>query len=179
MTDIGKFTGGRPEAGPRSWLSAPGYKPGARLRLPRPPLVTPSGHFEDNKKSGLSTRPQPLREGSDGPCARIAWPGDHIEAIARQAQLERFHEHTDSEFVGHEHITENPDSLPGDHRLDGVQFLAETQVSHILELGHFPPPALSRGKPSLPCGRLAIGRRPIGVDQNMVCKVDWSLQAAR
>lgn len=27
----------------------------------------------------------------------------------------------------HEHITENPDSLPGDHRFDGVQFLPETQ----------------------------------------------------
>lgn len=47
----------------------------------------------------------------------MAWPTDHIEAIARQAQLERFHERTGGEFVCHEHITENPDSLSGDHRL--------------------------------------------------------------
>src|SRR3954447_25381767 len=109
----------------------------------------------------------------------MAWPTDHMETIARQAQLERFHERTGGELVCDEHITENPDSLPRDHRLDGVQFLPKTQVLHILELGHFAPPALGHGKPSLPCGRLTIGRRPIGVNQNVVCEVDWSLQASR
>ena len=58
----------------------------------------------------------------------MASPADHIEAIAGQAQLERFHERTGGELVCHEHITENPYSLPGDDRLDGVQLLAETQV---------------------------------------------------
>jgi hypothetical protein len=50
---------------------------------------------------------------------------------------------------------------------------------HVLEFGHFAPPALSRGKPSLPCGRLTVDWRPIGVDQNMLREIDGSLQLFR
>src|SRR5215469_4040221 len=109
----------------------------------------------------------------------MARPTDHMKTIARQTQLERLHERAGGEFACHEYIAENPYSLPGDHRFDRVQLLPETQVLHVLELGHLAPPALSRGKPSLPCGRLTIGWRPIGVNQNVVCKLDRSLQASR
>src|SRR3954447_15679325 len=109
----------------------------------------------------------------------MIWPTDDIEVVARQAQFERLHEPTSGEFVCHQHITENPDPLPAHDCLDGMKFLPETQVLHVLERGHFAPLALSRGKPSRPGGRLAIDRRPIAVDQNVIWEVDRSLQASR
>src|SRR5262245_9725841 len=68
----------------------------------------------------------------------MAWPADHIGAIARQAQLERFHERTGGEFVCHEHITENPDSLPGNHRL---QYCSSNPIWWLIAVGVTPSSA--------------------------------------
>ena len=69
----------------------------------------------------------------------VTGPADDIKAIARQAQVERFHQRAGGELVCHEHITEDPDSLPCDHGLDGMQLLAKAEMLHGLEFGRAAP----------------------------------------
>jgi len=61
------------------------------------------------------------------------------------------------EFARHEHVAKNADALPGNHRLDRMQFFPEAQVVHILEFRHIAPLASRGGELSLPGRRPEIG----------------------
>ena len=49
---------------------------------------------------------------------------DEIKAIPRQANIKCFYKRAGSEFGCHQHIAEDANALPGNHRLDCVQFRA-------------------------------------------------------
>lgn len=104
-------------------------------------------------------------------------PVDHIEAITGQVQVERLHERAGSEFPRHQYIAEDSDTLSCSHRFDGMQLLAEAQMLRIPEVGNVAPLALGCGQPSLPRRRLAVRRRPVAMDEDVIAKVGWPLQA--
>ena len=46
---------------------------------------------------------------------------DEIVVVSWQAHVKCFHKRTGFEFGGNEHVAEQADTLPCDHRLDGMQ----------------------------------------------------------
>ena len=64
-------------------------------------------------------------------------------------QIGRSLQRAGGELVCHEHIAEDPNSLPCDHGLDGMQLLAKAEMLHVLEFGRAAPSALGCGEPTL------------------------------
>jgi hypothetical protein len=81
--------------------------------------------------------------------------------------------------VGHKRIAENSNTLSRDYSLDGMKLFSEAQMLHAFELRNMSPFALRTSKPSLPCRWLAVGRRPVAMDENVLGEVSRTLQTAR
>jgi hypothetical protein len=75
---------------------------------------------------------------------------DEIEAISRQAHIERSYKRAGREFGCHENIAKDTNTLTSNYRLDCMQVFPKTQVFHVLELGHVAPPASGNTEPPLP-----------------------------
>src|SRR5262245_29008626 len=102
---------------------------------------------------------------------------DHVVMIPAQAHIECFDKRAGREFGRHQHIAENAKTLSGDHRFNGMQFLAKAQVLHLLELGHVAPPSSRNGEPPLPSWSQSIRRGPIAVNENLPPKVSSFLKS--
>ena len=101
----------------------------------------------------------------------MACSADDVEPVSGQTEVKRLYKRAGREFGRHEHIAEYPDALACDDRLDGVKFLSETQMLHVREIGQVAPSAPGDREPSLPARRLDVGRRPVGMNEDMLSKI--------
>src|SRR5207247_804267 len=120
--------------GAASWnTTAPGDKGRQRVRGPH------SHH-------GL----QPRLESLDRLLASVVGQADKIVRAARQLHVECLDERAVFQLWGDERVTADTDAFAGNHRLNSVQFLPETQVSHFIEFGYVAPFRTRDLQPSLP-----------------------------
>jgi hypothetical protein len=96
----------------------------------------------------------PGAEISHGKGSRLLGQGDKEETVSIQADRGQTHQRAFAKLLAHQQIAAKRDSLTGNHRFDGVQFLAKPRGNPRGSMGA----RSSHLVPALPRGSLRIPR---------------------